>query len=345
MYQISQYCADRLKEPKRWVVTGAAGFIGSHLAEQLLRHGQEVVGYDNFATGQRKNLRLIEEAVGSDAFKRFRMVEATILDKDALDDAMKDANYVLHQAALGSVPRSLENPMASHQANDTGTVNVLLAARDAGVKRVVMASSSAVYGDHPDLPKVEEKIGNPLSPYAATKRTCEIYSRVFANNFGLESICLRYFNVFGPRQDPSGAYAAVIPKWIDALLSGESVKINGDGTTSRDFCYIANVVEANLLAATIDRFEPNNHIFNIAAGGRTTLNELLGYLRQLIAEEKGIAIGDVPDAKYGPFRAGDVMHSHANIDKARGVFGYDPAYSVMDGLRESMAWYAAAAGK
>lgn len=345
MYQLPQHCIDRLEEPKRWVVTGAAGFIGSNLAELLLRHGQEVVGFDNFATGQRKNLPLIEEAVGSDAFKRFRMVESTILDKDALDDAMQGADYVLHQAALGSVPRSLDNPMASHQANDTGTVNVLLAARDAAVKRVVMASSSSVYGDHPDLPKVEENIGNPLSPYAATKRTCEIYSRVFANNFGLQSICLRYFNVFGPRQDPSGAYAAVIPKWIDALLSGESVRINGDGTTSRDFCYIANVVQANLMAATSDNYDPYDHVFNIAAGGRTTLNELLGFLRELVAEEKGIAIDDVPGADYGPFRAGDVMHSHANIDKARKVLGYDPTYSVMDGLREAMAWYAAAAGK
>jgi UDP-N-acetylglucosamine 4-epimerase len=333
---------DRLRReisarPRRWLVTGAAGFIGSHLVETLLALGQHVVGLDNFATGYQHNLDDVRDALGAEAWRRFRFIEADIVDAAACRSACAGTDYVLHQAALGSVPRSIADPLATNAANVTGFVNMLVAARDAGVQRFVYAASSSTYGDDPRLPKVEDQIGRPLSPYAVTKYVNELYADVFARCYDVQAIGLRYFNVFGARQDPEGAYAAVIPRWIRALLSGEQVVINGDGETSRDFCYIANAVQANLAAALTARAEAVNQVYNVAVGERTSLNELFNALRALVAAVRPEAANAAP--KYADFRSGDVRHSQADIAKAARAFEYRPTHTVAQGLRECMPWY------
>jgi UDP-N-acetylglucosamine 4-epimerase len=323
--------------PAVWLVTGVAGFIGSNLLETLLRLDQCVVGLDNFRTGHQKNLEEVRTAAGEERWSRFEMVEGDIRDGAACQRACARADYVLHQAALGSVPRSLEDPVGSHESNVTGFLNMLLAARDAKAKAFVFASSSAVYGDAPDLPKIEERLGQPLSPYAATKLMNETYSAAFARAYGFGSIGLRYFNVFGARQDPAGAYAAVIPKWIAALLEGEPVQINGDGETSRDFCFIENVVQANLLAATTSNPEAINQFYNIAVGERTTLNELFRLLQSSLRKRNPRLPQQTPI--HGDFRPGDVRHSLADIQKAQRLLGYEPAFRIEEGLELVMDWY------
>lgn len=322
----------------RWLVTGSAGFIGSHLVETLLNLGQEVVGLDNFATGHRSNVGGVREAVGDGAWRRHSFVEADIADPAACRSACEGVDVVLHQAALGSVPRSIADPLATHAANATGFLNMLVAARDAGVGRFVYAASSSTYGDHPGLPKVEDVIGRPLSPYAVTKLVDEIYADVFARCYATSAIGLRYFNVFGARQDPEGAYAAVIPRWAATMLKGEAATINGDGSTTRDFCYVANVVQANLLAAMVDRVDAQNQVYNVAVGGRTSLLDLYRLLRELVEERRpGLR---VPDPVHAAFRAGDVLHSQADISKAQRLLGYAPMYDLRAGLREAFGWYA-----
>jgi UDP-N-acetylglucosamine 4-epimerase len=318
-------------------VTGAAGFIGSALVEQLLRLGQAVVGLDNLATGKRDNLDDVRRAVGPEAARRFDFIEGDIRDLDACRRAARGTQICLHQAALGSVPRSLEDPLSSHQSNVDGFIHILLAAREAGVKRMVYASSSSVYGDHAALPKVEENIGQPLSPYAATKRVDEIYAGVWQRAYGLELIGLRYFNVFGRRQDPDGPYAAVIPRWIARLGAGEQCVIFGDGSQSRDFCYIDNTVQANLLAATTDDRSATGHIYNVGVGGRTTLLELHSLLRERVAQRRPDAQGLEP-AHEGS-RAGDVPHSQASIDKARKLLRYEPTHDIATGLSATVTWF------
>jgi len=328
----------RLKAaPRTWLVTGVAGFIGSNLLETLLRFDQRVMGLDNFAAGKIQNLDEVKTLVTPEQWTRFQFIEGDIADPAACRQACAGAELILHQAALGSVPRSLEDPVGSHTANVTGFLNMLVAARDARVKRFVYASSSAVYGDSPELPKVEDKIGEPLSPYAATKWMNEIYAGVAARAYGLESIGLRYFNVFGPRQDPAGAYAAVIPAWIAALLHREPVQINGDGETSRDFCSIQNVVQANLLAATTSNPAAMNQAYNIAVGERTTLNELFNLLQQSLRQRDPALPMQKP--VYRDFRPGDVRHSLASIGKAERLLGYAPTHQIKDGLELAMDWY------
>ena len=338
--------AERVPELRRWrarwLVTGSAGFIGSHLVETLLRFGQHVVGIDNFATGRRANLDDVRAAVGAEAWGRHMFVEADIGDLAACRRACEGIDVVLHQAALGSVPRSIAEPLASHAANATGMINMLVAARDAGVGRFVYASSSSVYGDHPALPKVEDAVGRPLSPYAATKLVDEVYAEVFARCYGMKVAGLRYFNVFGARQDPEGAYAAVIPRWIAAMLRGEPVTINGDGSTTRDFCYVANAVQANLLAATTERAEALSQVYNVAVGGRMSLVELHAVLRELVEARRPGSRVAAP--VHAGFRAGDVPHSQADISKARRLLGYAPTHDVRTGLREAFDWYAARTG-
>ena len=324
-------------KPRRWLVTGSAGFIGSHLVETLLGLGQSVVGLDSFATGHRRNLDEVQHSVTPEQWRRHRFIEGDIRDLEACRNACRDIDVVLHEAALGSVPRSLEDPIATNAANIDGFVNMLVAARDAHVGRFVYAASSSTYGDHPGLPKVEDKIGRPLSPYAVTKLVNELYADVFARCYGLETIGLRYFNVFGARQDPEGAYAAVIPCWVRELLQGHAPTINGDGETSRDFCYVANAVQANLLAATTTDAAAVNQIYNVALDQRTTLNELFEMLRGELARRVP-AVARLR-AIHGEFRAGDVRHSQADIGKARKLLGYSPGHGLVEGLREAMPWY------
>jgi UDP-N-acetylglucosamine 4-epimerase len=328
----------RLKAaPKTWLVTGVAGFIGSNLLETLLRLDQHVVGLDNFATGKRHNLEEVRDLVSTEQWKRFRLAEGSITDLAACRRACLGVNFVLHQAALGSVPRSIEDPIATHESNVTGFLNMLLAARDGGAGRFVYASSSAVYGDSPELPKAEARTGRPLSPYAATKAMNETYAGVFAECYQTPSIGLRYFNVFGPRQDPDGAYAAVIPKWIAALIKREPAYINGDGESSRDFCFIENIVQANLLAATTENPDAVNRAYNIALGERTTLNELF----QLLQSSLRHADPALPEQKpvYRDFRAGDIQHSLADITAAQHLLGYAPTHRIREGLDLAMDWY------
>ncbi len=338
--------------PRTWLITGVAGFIGSNLLETLLTLNQRVVGLDNFATGHRHNLdAAVADACASSGRPRnelaalFQFIEGDIRKLDDCRQAMTwrpgDRNmpvdYVLHQAALGSVPRSIEDPLTTNQANIDGFLNMLVAARDAKVSRFVYAASSSTYGDHPDLPKVEDKIGKPLSPYAVTKVVNELYADVFARTYGFKTIGLRYFNIFGKRQDPNGAYAAVIPKWIAAMIANQPVFINGDGETSRDFCYITNTIQANLLAATTDNPDATNQVYNVAVGDRTTLNELCGFLIKHLAERYPHLQDYKPS--YRDFRAGDVRHSLADIGKAATLLGYAPSHKIDAGLQESMAWY------
>jgi UDP-N-acetylglucosamine/UDP-N-acetylgalactosamine 4-epimerase len=328
--------------PKTWLVTGVAGFIGSNLLEALLKLEQRVVGLDNLSTGKQENLQEVRALVSPAQWSRFRFVQGDIGDLTVCQGASAGADFVLHQAALGSVPRSMVDPLGCHQSNVTGFLNVLLAARDVRAKRFVYASSSAIYGDDPELPKVEAKIGKPLSPYAATKTINEVYADAFALAYGFPSIGLRYFNVFGQRQDPEGAYAAVIPKWIAALLKREPVHINGDGETSRDFCFIQNVVQANLLAATATNAEAINQAYNVALGERTTLNELFALLQTALRRTDS----SLPDQKpvYRDFRPGDVRHSLADISKARRLLGYVPTHKIQQGLELAMDWYLRNAG-
>ncbi len=323
--------------PRTWLVTGVAGFIGSNLLEALLKLDQQVLGLDNFATGKRTNLEQVRALVGARAWARFRFIKGDIRDSAACRRACAGVDFVLHQAALGSVPRSIEDPIGCHENNVTGFLNMMLAAREAKATRFVYASSSAVYGDAPELPKVEDKLGKPLSPYAASKLMDEVYADACACAYKFESIGLRYFNVFGPRQDPHGAYAAVIPAWIGALLKREPIYINGDGETSRDFCYIDNVVQANLLAAAAGRPEAVNQVFNIALGAKTTLNGLFHLLQGALRKADSSLPKQAP--VYREFRAGDVRHSLADISKARRLLGYRPSCPIKHGLELAMDWY------
>lgn len=323
--------------PKTWLVTGVAGFIGSNLLEALLKLDQTVVGLDNFATGFRKNLERVQRLVTAEQWGRFRFNEDDIRDLESCGKAVAGVDYVLQEAALGSVPRSLENPIRTNETNISGFLNMLIASRDAKVKRFVYAASSSTYGDHPGLPKVEDKIGKPLSPYAVTKYVNELYADVFGRCYGLESIGLRYFNVFGPRQDPDGAYAAVIPKWFSGILRREPVYIYGDGETSRDFCYVQNVVQANILAACAREPKAVSQVYNVAFSGRTTLNQLFECIKTQISK-RGIDTAGVAPI-YRDFRGGDVRHSLADISKAKELLGYLPSYSVHDGLEHAADWY------
>lgn len=340
-YKLTQF--QQLKEHLQenqytWLVTGVAGFIGSNLLESLLELNQKVIGLDNFATGYKHNIEMALSDAEVDASKSlFTFIEGDIRDVETCHKACEGVDYVLHQAALGSVPRSIEDPIATNQTNVDGYLNMLVASRDANVKRFVYAASSSTYGDHPDLPKVEDKIGNPLSPYAVTKVVNELYASVFARTYDFKSIGLRYFNIFGKRQDPNGAYAAVIPKWIAGILHEDEVFINGDGETSRDFCYIENVIQMNLLAATIDNTGASNQVYNTALNDRTSLNELYVMIQERLISLK-------PDIKktepiYRDFRAGDVRHSQADISKAKELLGYQPSHRIDQGLDEAMAWY------
>jgi UDP-N-acetylglucosamine 4-epimerase len=324
------------REPRTWLITGAAGFIGSNLLEALLGLDQRVIGLDNFATGHRKSLDEVKERVHPSQWKRFNLIEGDISEETVCRGACAGADIVLHQAALGSVPASMENPIGTHRSNVTGFLNVIVAARDAKAKRLVYASSSSVYGDDPQLPKTEHKIGKPLSPYAATKAIDEVYADAFANAYGFNSIGLRYFNVFGPRQDPEGAYAAVIPRWIAALLKGEPIYINGDGETTRDFCFVQNVVQANLLAATTSEKDSLNRVYNIALGQRTTLNQLFDTIQAALGDRNAVA---KVKPIYRDFRPGDVRHSIADISNAQQRLGYVPEYSIDRGLELAMQWY------
>jgi UDP-N-acetylglucosamine 4-epimerase len=325
-------------QPQTWLVTGVAGFIGSHLLETLLGLGQRVVGLDNFATGHRHNLDAVWASVGDAAWGRFNFIEGDIRNLADCQTACAGVDRVLHQAALGSVPRSMADPITTNAANVTGFLNLLVAARDAGVQRFVYAASSSTYGDHPGLPKVEAIIGKPLSPYAVTKYVNELYADVFARCYGLGTVGLRYFNVFGPRQDPNGAYAAVIPKWAAAMLQGEPVLINGDGETSRDFCYVANAVQANLLAAMTADEAAVNQVYNVAVGEQTTLNGLHQMLATALAVARPGLAAAAPE--YRGFRAGDVRHSRADISKAGERLGYRPSHDLRAGLVEAAGWYA-----
>jgi UDP-N-acetylglucosamine 4-epimerase len=350
-------------EPHTWLITGVAGFIGSNLLETLLKLNQRVIGLDNFATGHQSNLYEVRTLVSPAQWARFNFIKGDIREQADCQQACRGVDYVLHQAALGSVPRSIENPFLTNSINITGFMNMLIAARDAKVKRFTYAASSSTYGDHPGLPKVEDIIGRPLSPYAVTKYVNELYADVFARCYGFNTIGLRYFNVFGPRQDPEGAYAAVIPKWTAALLRGDPVFINGDGKTSRDFCYVDNVVQINLLAATVsENFgakncvirdplsvtpaqaviqsveSPTNQIFNVAMGDRTTLNELFALLRDKLAD---FGVSATTQPVYRDFREGDVRHSQADISKAQRLLGFAPTHRLAEGITQAMPWYLA----
>ena len=322
-------------EPKVWLITGVAGFIGSNLLEALLKLDQVVVGLDNFATGYQYNLDEVQSLVTATQWARFRFIKGDIRNLEDCEVAVKGVDYVLHQAALGSVPRSIADPITTNAANISGFLNMLVASRDAGVKSFTYAASSSTYGDHPALPKVEENIGNPLSPYAVTKYVNELYASVFARTYNFNCIGLRYFNVFGKRQDPNGAYAAVIPKWTAAMISGDTVFINGDGETSRDFCFIDNTVQANILAATAD-CSAKNQVYNVAVGDRTTLNDLFNAIRQALSDN---VIDVKHDAVYRGFRAGDVRHSQADVTKAKTLLGYEPTHVIQQGIAAAMPWY------
>jgi UDP-N-acetylglucosamine/UDP-N-acetylgalactosamine 4-epimerase len=324
---------------RQWLVTGCAGFIGSHLLQTLLEHGQYVTGLDNFATGHQRNLDDVRAQVGERAWGRFTMITGDIADAATCEQACEGSPLILHQAALGSVPRSLADPLATHRANATGFLNLLWAATKAKSPRFVYAASSSTYGDSPTLPKVEAVIGKPLSPYAVTKYLNELYAEVFGRSYGVSTIGLRYFNVFGPRQDPNGAYAAVIPRWVAGMLKSQVCTINGDGETSRDFCYVRNAVQANVLAALCENPAASNQVFNVAYGQRTTLTELHGALAAQLTElNPGLKVAA---PQHADFRAGDVRHSLADIGKARELLGYAPSHSALEGIKEAVSWYVA----
>jgi UDP-N-acetylglucosamine 4-epimerase len=326
-----------VSNPKKWLVTGVAGFIGSNLLEALLQFDQRVVGLDNFLTGYAHNLDDVRMAVGPEKWSKFEFIDGDICNAEDCRKACSGVDYVLHQAALGSVPRSIDDPVRTNECNVNGFLQMLVAGMEARVKGFVFASSSSVYGDNARLPKVEDEIGEVLSPYAASKLVNEIYAGVFSRVYDFRWIGLRYFNVFGKRQDPKGAYAAVIPRWIDAIVNGETPVINGDGETSRDFCYISNVVQANILAALCDDPEALNKVYNIAYGERTTLNELFVLIRRCLSAGMPEIEGVEPE--YGPMRKGDVRHSLADISRAAELLGYAPRHSVETGMEETIQWY------
>ena len=336
MSQYQTVCEQLQQAPKTWLITGVAGFIGSNLLETLLKLNQNVVGLDNFATGHQHNLDEVQSLVKPEQWANFKFYEGDIRNFEDCQTTCAGVDYVLHQAALGSVPRSIADPITTNAANITGFLNMLTAARDARVKSFTYAASSSTYGDHPALPKVEENIGKPLSPYAVTKYVNELYAEVFARTYGFKTIGLRYFNVFGKRQDPNGAYAAVIPKWTAAMIAGDDVFINGDGETSRDFCFIENTVQANILAATTQNDEAKNQVYNVAVGGRTTLNDLFNSIKAAL-NENGVNYSKEPI--YREFRAGDVRHSQADISKAQKYLGYSPEHNIFSGINEAMPWY------
>lgn len=323
-------------QPKTWLITGVAGFIGSNLLETLLKLNQKVIGLDNFATGYQHNLDEVQGLVTAEQWNNFNFIEGDIRQLEDCQRACEGADYVLHQAALGSVPRSIADPITTNSANIDGFLNMLVAARDAKVQSFTYAASSSTYGDHPALPKVEDNIGKPLSPYAVTKYVNELYADVFAKTYGFNCVGLRYFNVFGKRQDPNGAYAAVIPKWTAAMIQNEPVFINGDGETSRDFCYIENTVQANLLAATTTNPDAKNQVYNVAVGDRTTLNQLFEAI-QIALTENGVNYAK--QAVHRDFRPGDVRHSQADVSKAERLLGYVPEYRIMEGIAKAMPWY------
>ncbi|HAS6776050.1 TPA: Vi polysaccharide biosynthesis UDP-N-acetylglucosaminuronic acid C-4 epimerase TviC [Vibrio parahaemolyticus] len=335
MTKYEQIQQELVESPKTWLVTGVAGFIGSNLLEKLLKLDQTVVGLDNFATGHQRNLDEVKGLVSEAQWDRFTFIEGDIREPKTCQQAVKGVNYVLHQAALGSVPRSIADPLTTNAANITGFLNMLDAAKEEGVSSFTYAASSSTYGDHPALPKVEENIGNPLSPYAVTKYVNELYAGVYARTYGFKTIGLRYFNVFGRRQDPNGAYAAVIPKWTAAMINGEDVYINGDGETSRDFCYIDNVVQMNLLAATAEE-DAKDEVYNVAVGDRTTLNELYYAIKNAL-NDNDIMVHAEPI--YREFRVGDVRHSQADTTKARKLLGYSAGYVIQKGIIKTMPWY------
>ncbi len=335
MTRYEQLQTELRHNPKTWLVTGVAGFIGSNLLETLLKLDQRVVGLDNFATGHQRNMEEVQRLVSRTQWANFQFIEGDIRQLADCQKACAGVDYVLHQAALGSVPRSLVDPITTNATNISGFLNMLVAARDAKVQSFTYAASSSTYGDHPALPKVEENIGNPLSPYAVTKYVNELYASVFARSYGFATIGLRYFNVFGPRQDPNGAYAAVIPKWTAALLKDEPVFINGDGETSRDFCFVANAVQANLLAACAAD-EAKDQVYNVAVGDRTTLNQLFAALRDALNTS---GVPHTAQPTYRDFRTGDVRHSQADISKAQRLLGFTPTYHIHDGINVAMPWY------
>jgi UDP-N-acetylglucosamine/UDP-N-acetylgalactosamine 4-epimerase len=327
---------DQLKlNPSTWLVTGCAGFIGSNLIEALLKIDQTVIGIDNFSTGYKENLNQVSAFLSEEQLNRFKFIEGDISKLSFCQEACHGVDFVLHQAALGSVPRSIKNPIASNQSNISGHLNMLVAAKDNEVKSFTYAASSSTYGDHPDLPKVEENIGNPLSPYAVTKLVNELYASIFSLNHQFHSIGLRYFNVFGKRQDPNGAYAAVIPRWINGMINGEQIFINGDGSTSRDFCHIENVIQANILAATHTNLK-KSEVFNVAVGDRTSLNDLFKLIQGSLAKN-GIAYKKSPE--YRDFREGDVKHSQADISKAKEILGFNPEFNIQTGISQSVKWF------
>lgn len=336
MSQYQTVCEQLQQAPKTWLVTGVAGFIGSNLLETLLKLNQKVVGLDNFATGYQHNLDEVQNLVSTEQWANFKFYEGDIRNIEDCHKACANVDYVLHQAALGSVPRSIADPITTNAANITGFLNMLVAARDANVSSFTYAASSSTYGDHPALPKVEENIGNPLSPYAVTKYVNELYADVFARTYSFKAIGLRYFNVFGKRQDPNGAYAAVIPKWTAAMIAGDDVFINGDGETSRDFCFIENTVQANILAATTQNEEAKNQVYNVAVGDRTTLNDLFNAIKAAL-NENGVIYTKAPI--YREFRAGDVRHSQASIEKIKNLLGYEPQFVISRGIESAMPWY------
>lgn len=336
MTQYEQVKQTLLDSPKTWLITGVAGFIGSNLLETLLLLNQKVVGLDNFATGYQHNLNEVQSLVTIEQWGRFNFIEGDIRNLEDCATACKNVDYVLHQAALGSVPRSINDPIMTNSANITGFLNILVAARDAKVASFTYAASSSTYGDHPALPKVEDNIGNPLSPYAVTKYVNELYADVFARTYDFQTIGLRYFNIFGKRQTPEGAYAAVIPKWTAAMIQGDEVFINGDGETSRDFNFIENAVQANILAATTNNSEATNQVYNVAVGGRTTLNTLFTALQENLSIN-GVQYEQSPI--YRDFRPGDVRHSQADITKIQTLLGYEPKFNIIQGIEKAMPWY------
>ena len=341
MSEFEKLCEQLASSPKKWLITGVAGFIGSNLLETLLKLGQTVVGLDNFATGHQRNLDEVKSTVSEEQWANFSFIEGDIRDYDTCKNAVENVDYVLHQAALGSVPRSIADPLTSNAANVSGFLNMLQAAKEANVDSFTYAASSSTYGDHPALPKVEENIGNPLSPYAVTKYVNELYANVYARTYGFKSIGLRYFNVFGKRQDPNGAYAAVIPKWTAAMIEGQDVFVNGDGETSRDFCFIENTVQMNILAACAND-QAKDQVYNVAVGDRTTLNDLYKSIASSL-KNNGIEVSNEP--VYRDFRAGDVRHSQADISKAKQKLGYDPKFNIGAGIDKAMPWYIGFVGK
>jgi len=335
MEKYSEVLMQLSAKPKTWLITGVAGFIGSNLLEHLLKLDQQVVGLDNFATGHQKNLDEVQSLVSAEQWAKFRFIKGDIRELADCEKAVVGVDYILHQAALGSVPRSIADPITTNKANIDGFLNMLVAGKGASVKNFVYAASSSTYGDHPGLPKVEDTIGKPLSPYAVTKYVNELYADVFKTTYDFDTIGLRYFNVFGQRQDPDGAYAAVIPKWTAAMINGDDVFINGDGETSRDFCFIENTVQANILAAVAGD-EGKNQVYNVAVGGRTTLNTLAESIAAALGQHN---ISDIKPIQYRDFRAGDVRHSQADISKIQARLGYVPEFEIQAGIEKAMGWY------